>query len=137
MNNRLHNCTNPHQGIIKKVLCICSAGLLRSPTAAVVLSQEPFNYNTRAAGIVADYALIPVDNVLLTWADEIVCMTSEQEEELKQRLEKLICGLNFRKMPEVICLNIEDSYGYRDDKLVWLIREKYDAYKATKGNNNG
>jgi len=32
-----------------------------------VLSQEPYNYNTRAAGIVDDYALVPVDEVLLNW----------------------------------------------------------------------
>jgi len=61
LRNRIHNSSNPYQGKFKRVLCVCSAGLLRSPTTAFVLSQEPYNYNTRAAGIVDDYALVPVD----------------------------------------------------------------------------
>ena len=75
--NRLHNVKNPHQGTAKKVLCICSAGLLRSPTAAIVLSQDPFNFNTRSAGCNPDYALQPVDNVLIEWSDEIIVMEKE------------------------------------------------------------
>ena len=43
--------SNPYQGDYHKVLCVCSAGCLRSPTAAVVLAQEPFNFNTRSAGV--------------------------------------------------------------------------------------
>ena len=63
--NRLANTHNHYQGDAKRVLCVCSAGLLRSPTAAFVLSQEPFGFNTRAAGIAEDFALIVVDDVLL------------------------------------------------------------------------
>ena len=51
--NRIANSTNPFQKDYKRVLCVCSAGLLRSPTAAYVLSQAPYNYNTRAAGLTA------------------------------------------------------------------------------------
>lgn len=121
--NRLGNCHNPYQGRFKRVLCVCSAGLLRSPTTAVVLSQEPYNYNTRAAGIVPQFALVQVDKVLLDWADEIVCMTEEQKEEL-DKLANPSC--------EVICLNIDDNYAYRDPELMKLIREKYDAAQAAK-----
>ena len=38
--NQLANINNPYQGKSKKVLCLCSAGLLRSPTAANVLHRE-------------------------------------------------------------------------------------------------
>ena len=72
--NALWNCKNPYQGDYKKILCVCSAGLLRSPTIAYVLGEMGFN--TRAAGIY-DYALISVDDVLLDWADVIV--TAEEE----------------------------------------------------------
>lgn len=122
--NRVHNATNPHQGKHKRILCVCSAGLLRSPTTAVVLSQEPFNHNTRAAGIVADYALIPVDEVLLYWAQEIVCMTSDQETALNDAVKHL----GFDK--PVICLNIADNYSYRHPELMKLIKERYE--EATK-----
>jgi len=112
--NRLTNAANPYQGEFKKVLCVCSAGLLRSPTAAWVLSQEPFNYNTRAAGIESEFALIVVDKILIAWADEIVCMTREQEKKLKELTNK-----------SIINLEIEDDFQYRDPKLVELIKERY------------
>lgn len=119
MNNRLHNCKNPHQGAHKKVLCVCSAGLLRSPTAAVVLSAPPFNHNTMAAGLTRDFALVPVDLVLLEWADEIVCMEPEMAEAIRSKLP--------HNEKPVICLNIEDSYPYRDPTLMALIAERYVA----------
>lgn len=77
--NRKWNSHNEYQGKHKRVLCVCSAGLLRSPTAAWVLSNPPYNFNTRAAGIDVGHALIPVDDVLIEWADEIVCMDEYQQ----------------------------------------------------------
>lgn len=125
--NRLANSGNSFQGAYKRVLTVCSAGLLRSPTAAVVLSQEPYNFNTRAAGLVEDFALISVDRVLLTWAEEIVCMTKEQEKELKKRLKDLEMDT------PVVCLDIPDSFEYRNSKLIKMIKEKYN--KATSKAN--
>lgn len=119
--NRLGNAGNRFQGEYKKVLCVCSAGLLRSPTTALLLSQEPYNYNTRAAGIEETYALIPVDRVLLSWADEIVCMTKEQKVRLEESLKKY--GYDV----PVIALEVPDCYEYRNPKLMKLIRDKYDA----------
>lgn len=119
--NRSANSQNPYQGRFKKVLCVCSAGLLRSPTAAVVLSQEPYNFNTRAAGLVSDFALIPVDKVLLSWADEVVCMTPDQGDTLKTMVSE---------DQTLICLDIPDQFPYRDPDLMKLIRERYDAAQA-------
>jgi predicted protein tyrosine phosphatase len=119
--NRLYNCTNPAQGKIKRVLCVCSAGLLRSPTTAWVLGQEPWSYNTRAAGLVADYALIPVDNVLLEWADEIVVMLQDQADELREK---------FGVTKPIVVLGIDDNFSYRDPALVEKIKERYNAAKA-------
>ncbi len=70
--NQLANINNPYQGKSKKVLCLCSAGLLRSPTAANVLHRE-FGFNTRSAGVM-DYALIPLSEALFLWADEVLVM---------------------------------------------------------------
>ena len=69
--NQLSNVSNYFQGNAKKVLCVCSAGLLRSPTVANVLHQE-LGYNTRAVGTAKEYALIPITEALVAWADEIV-----------------------------------------------------------------
>lgn len=114
MNNRKHNAKNPFQGDRKKVLCVCSAGLLRSPTAAIVLAQEPFEFNTRAAGIDTDFALIPVDDVLLHWADEVVTMTREQM--LK------IMDMGWDK--SVVCLDIPDEFEFMHPTLVKMIIER-------------
>lgn len=120
---RLYTAGNEFQGRYEKVLCVCSAGILRSATAAVVLAKEPFNCNTRNAGV-ESYALIPVDQVLLCWADEIVCMEKRHKKEINRMLKEF--GYDRR----VICLDIPDVYAYRDPELAEMIREKYT--KATK-----
>ena len=111
--NRLANSKNEFQGKTKKVLCVCSAGLLRSPTMAVVLSQEPYNYNTRAAGISPEYALIQVDDVLLHWADEVVCAEQWMVDEI-----------GYDK--PIFSLNLPDDFPYRDPTLMSLIKERYE-----------
>ena len=117
--NRLANCTNRYQGKYKRVLCVCSAGLLRSPTAAFVLSQEPYNFNTRAAGLTPEFALVPVDRVLLEWADEIVVMSAQQAEQIRAMLED---------EKQIVVLGIPDNFRYRDPELIRLIRESYDKH---------
>jgi len=103
--NRIANVGNRYQGSYKRVLCVCSAGLLRSPTTAYVLSLDPYNYNTRSAGITNEFALIPVDDVLIAWADEIVCMSQEQVQ---------IIHAKFEPSRKVISLDIPDQFEYRD-----------------------
>lgn len=118
MNNRIHNLSNPYQGSSKKVLCLCSAGLLRSPTAANVLHKE-FGYNTRAAGTVESYALILADKYLLMWADEVVCMSSNQYNYVERELE----ALSITKI--VLNLNTPDDYAYMDETLQGIILNNY------------
>ena len=120
MNNRKHNSKNPYQGDAKKVLCVCSAGLLRSPTAAVVLNRE-FGFNTRSCGYEAGFALIPLDDVLVHWADEIVVMEPYMALEIQ------------RESPDtpVYCLNIKDSFPYMDENLQRLIKENYVSTHGT------
>lgn len=115
MNNRLWNCKNPHQGDSKKVLCVCSAGLLRSPTAAKVLWKE-YGYNTRACGLDVGHALIPIDEVLVRWADEIICMSQVQQ--------SLIIS-QFDPQVPVINLRIQDSFAYMDSRLIKEILDSY------------
>jgi predicted protein tyrosine phosphatase len=120
--SRIGNCSNRHQGDYKKVLAVCSAGMLRSPTIAWVLGQKPYGYNCRAAGYVHDYALVKVDDVLLTWADEIVCADFEHYFFVKDRLDEL--GLQ----KTILNLELPDIYEYRNPKLVKLIRKAYDKH---------
>lgn len=117
--NRRYTAGNPCQGTFKKVLCVCSAGLLRSPTAAFVLASPPWNFNTRAAGCVTDYALIPVDAVLVDWADEIVFMQSSHRD--------IVAATHDLSDKEITVLEIENNYAYRDPTLMRMIKERYEA----------
>ena len=116
--NRLGNSKNPYQGDFKKVLCVCSAGLLRSPTAAWVLSNAPFNFNTRAVGANPEYAMLMLDAVNVCWADEVVVMDNSQKNQVLALCEEY--GWN----KPVHVLNVPDDYGYRDPELVELLTEE-------------
>ena len=108
-NNRAWNSKNPNQGKFKRVLAVCSAGLLRSPTVAWMLANEPWGFNTRAAGLDQGHALIYADDVLLEWADEIVCMDEYQQKVLKERTTKPVHNLR-----------IGDNFEYRDKGLIHI-----------------
>lgn len=116
MNNRKWNIRNPYQGTAKRVLCVCSAGLLRSPTAANVLHAK-FGYNTRACGVDVSHALIPVDEVLVEWADEIVCMGREHSNIIRSQWPE--------QSHKLKVLGIPDSYSWNDEELKELILFNY------------
>ena len=124
MMNRLANSKNQYQGDTKRVLAVCSAGLLRSPTIAWLLSQSPWEYNTRSAGISKEYALIVVDVVLLNWADEIVCAAQDHADVLKEDYPG--------HENKTIVLGLPDIFPYRDPELVQLITARYEIEGTTE-----
>lgn len=115
-NNALWNCKNPYQGKYKKVLTVCSAGLLRSPTIAWYL-QSVSDWNCRAAGL-HDYALIQVDDVLIEWADIIICADED-----KYNLLKNSFGDRLGDKP-VYNFNIPDIYDYKEPELIEIIQNE-------------
>lgn len=118
-------CFNYYQGQAKRVLTVCSASALRSPTAAIVLNQE-YGYNTKAAGVSLEYAIVPVTGRLLMWSEEIVVMESWQAHEIEAMLEMMHI-----ERP-VICLNISDNYSYMQPELSGLIKQRYEDATAIK-----
>lgn len=119
--NRIANSRNHYQGTRKKVLCVCSAGLLRSPTLAWILSNEPFGYNTRAVGTSQEYALIPMDDVHVRWADAVVFVDAGNydavtygDDAMKELLINMECHV----------LNIPDKFPFRDEELVKIATEQ-------------
>ena len=119
--NRLGNALNPWQGDAKKVLCVCSAGLLRSPTAAWILSNEPFNFNTRAVGTSSDFALIPLDAVHIAWADEIVVVDWQQK-----AIVDAIAVENNVDRKTVHITQVDDNFGFKDPDLVNILRDMFE-----------
>lgn len=116
--NRIANCNNRFQTNRKRVLCVCSAGMLRSPTAARVLAEN-YDYNTRAVGCTQEFALIPIDEVLIEWADEIVFMENRHFWRVKNEFD-----LDGKK---TVILEIPDDYEYMQKELVSVIIHNYKA----------
>ena len=121
--------SNRFQGDYKRVLTVCSAGILRSATAAHILCQKPFNFNTRNVGT-APYALIPLTDDLIMWADEVVCMENEH----KVRVLNQMMEMDLYK--RIVVLDIEDIYEYRNPTLVKLIKERYKARTAEQNDKS-
>ena len=118
--------SNSFQGDYKRVLTVCSANMLRSPTMAVVLSMPPFDYNTRSAGT-HSFALIPVTEDLLMWADEVVCADTEHALIIRDKL------MEYQLDKPIVNLRIPDNYEYRNPELIMMIRRRYDeALLSTK-----
>jgi len=110
---RLGNVDNRYQMILgyPRTLCVCTGGLLRSPTLAWVLSNPPWNRNTRAAGSDIDCALVHANDLLLTWADEIVFVNPINAAQVAKRYKP-------RETQRVYVLDVPDHFAYRDPELV-------------------
>jgi len=110
---------NPYQGTDKKVLFVCSAGILRSATAARIYANQ---FNTRCAGTYG-IALIPLNQNLIAWADEIVFVNKENHTMF------LESALYLKELDDkIIILNIPDVYEHMHPEL---IKEFGKQYKST------
>ena len=123
MQGRFGVYSNMYQGDYKRVLTVCSANMLRSPTIAHVLSAEPYNFNTRSAGV-SGYALIHVTEDLLVWCDEVVCADTEHALWIRDKMMEWMID------KPIIDLQIPDQYEYRNPELIELIKERYEQRTA-------
>lgn len=106
---------NPYQGDDKRVLFVCSAGLLRSATGMRIYADK---FNTRAAGS-AEYALIPVSANLLAWADEVVFVNEENYTQVCKNFD--LDEYNVK----VVVLKIPDVYEHMHPSLIEHFKEQY------------
>ena len=123
--NQLGVVFNAYQRQHRKVLTVCSAGCLRSPTAAHILSSEPWNFNTRCAGTSQEYAIVPVTEALVIWANDILVMDELQQSIINCIQNKLAEEMEDYEYKRVINLDIPDEYSYRDPRLVEIMTEKF------------
>ena len=123
---RLLNTKNRNQGPFRKVLAVCSAGLLRSPSIAHVVSLPPYNCNARACGSSKEYALVLLDRVLVEWADIIICANDEQVKPVMALVAK--CS---DPTKEVVNLNLPDSFKTRSRPLMYEIHKRLQKIKFT------
>lgn len=110
---------NPYQGEDKRVVFVCSAGILRSATAARIYAGK---YNTRSVGS-EHYALIPLTHELLLWANEVVFVNEENYRTATQKfdLDSFKCTVKV--------LDIPDQYDYMHPNLIEAFEEQYEPVK--------
>jgi predicted protein tyrosine phosphatase len=106
---------NQYQGPEKRLLFVCSVGMLRSPTFADVATK--LGYNSRSCGTSKE-ALIPLSVNLILWADKIVFMNRENYLEAKETFEPVDWVSNIDEKKEVLI--IEDDFERNNPNLVAL-----------------
>lgn len=125
INNRFQN-TDEH----KRVLCVCSIGMLRSATMQVVFSRE-FNFNCRAVGV-RHNALVQVSEALVVWADEIVCADGEVQEELFRQIDEHFDEPESTEIKgKVVHLSIPDDFDFMEPVLQNIILDRYKKLSKT------
>lgn len=124
LTDKIRKCTdgvirNPYQGRDKKVLFVCSAGILRSATAARMYAHK---YNTRSAGTGKEYALIHLSELLMDWADEIVFVNPWNYDQAKFYFDLI----PYRDKIKV--LDIPDEHEHMAPELVQSFKEQYEDF---------
>lgn len=109
--------SNPFQGTDKKVLFVCSMGILRSATAARIYAHK---YNTRCAGSWDD-ALIPLTLTMIAWANEVVFVNEENYQNAVADYGEDV----FKETPTRV-LDIPDKYPHKHPELIKAFEEQYE-----------
>ena len=99
-----------------KVLFVCSANKLRSPTAETLFNRME-GIEALSAGT-DQSSTRPLTKELVAWADVIVAMENHHRERIRKK---------FKQRPadnRIITLNIPDEYERDDPVLIELLKEK-------------
>ncbi|MEK6287715.1 MAG: phosphotyrosine protein phosphatase [Acidobacteriota bacterium] len=110
-----------------KVLFVCEANRLRSPTAETVFSGRP-QLEVKSAGV-GKQATVPVTTELLEWADLIFVMEKRQRNIIHSAFKEIY----LRK--RIICLYIPDQFELMDPELVQLLEERVTPYLERNPND--
>jgi predicted protein tyrosine phosphatase len=103
-----------------KLLFICSQNRWRSLTAEHLFEGSD-GYVARSAGTERG-ARVRVTAGHLNWADLIVVMETKHADRLRSKFPEAV------QRKRIICLRIPDVYGYRDPKLIELLKLRLSAH---------
>lgn len=130
LSEQIRNCkagvyANPYQGTDKKVVFVCSMGILRSATGARLYACK---YNTRTAGSYPD-ALIPLSLPLIEWADELVFVNDHNfKMTLKKYADDSSRETYFMVLDKAKVLDIPDCYEHMHPELKKAFAEQYEPF---------
>src|SRR5712692_4567053 len=103
-----------------KVLFVCDANRLRSPTAEAIFSGYP-RIEVKSAGV-GKVATVPVSLELLEWANLIFVMEKRQRNIIHSKFKETY------QRKRIICLYIPDEYEFMDPDLIALLEAKVTPY---------
>jgi predicted protein tyrosine phosphatase len=131
LSEEIRNCkagvyANPYQGKDKKVVFVCSMGILRSATGARLYAHK---YNTRSAGTYPD-ALVPLSRPLVQWADELVFVNEHNYKMALQQypIDGTDVPFNMLIKDKAKVLNIPDTYEHMHPKLKEAFETQYEPF---------
>ena len=108
---------------LRRVLFVCAQNRARSATAERVFCKHE-GLDVRSAGTNSD-ALVRVSRRMLDWADIIFTMDDKQRLSLERRFP------SHPALPGLICLEIDDHYGFLQPELVTLLEERVAPHLAS------
>ena len=112
---------NKYQGNYPRVLFVCSAGILRSATAATLAAQR--GWNARSCGS-KEYALIPLSLNLIMWADSMYFVNEENYHDALYTFgDNDAAYSRLTDRPRTHIWDIEDNYEYMDPQLINIINK--------------
>ena len=103
-----------------KVLFVCDANRLRSPTAEAIFTGRP-HLDVKSAGL-ATQATVPLTIELLEWADLIFVMEKRQRNTIQSRFKEIY------RRKRIVCLYIPDDFEFMDPELIVLLEERVTPY---------
>jgi len=108
-----------------RVLFLCRANRMRSPTAERVFCKRP-DLDVRSAGTAPD-AMARVNTQMLDWADRIFIMDDAQRRALKRDFP------GHPALERIICLDIPDEFTFMQAELVELLNARVPAHLPASG----
>ncbi|MCI0413984.1 phosphotyrosine protein phosphatase [bacterium] len=99
-----------------KVLFVCNANKLRSPTAERIFRERP-GLEVKSAGVDED-ATVTVNRETLEWADLIFVMEKRQRNVIHKKFKDI-----YEKKP-IVCLYIPDVYDLMQPELIELLMKR-------------
>ncbi|MDX0174518.1 protein tyrosine phosphatase [Sinorhizobium meliloti] len=103
-----------------KVLFVCTANRLRSPTAEAVFAGHP-GLEVRSGGL--DGACPrPLTDELVAWADRLFVMEQRHREKIRKRFRQALGD------KPIVVLGIPDDYEFMQPELVALLKERVPSF---------
>jgi predicted protein tyrosine phosphatase len=103
-----------------RALFICHYNRKRSATAERLFSKDP-SLEVLSAGT-SEEAMVQVNQRMLEWADLVFVMDGDQVEALGKMFP------DHPILPQVVCLNIQDTYHFNDPDLIAILQERTRPY---------